>query len=137
MADPTITNVDLGSVVLDGAPASFQKDKLLTLAGADEIAAGTILAVDSVSLKFVLFVKGGSTNENGIPKAVLTYDASSTGAGDIRVEPLVAGRVKLERLIIDADGDASNIDQAVIDQLRDYGIVALSVQQLAQLDNQT
>ena len=49
---------------------------------------------------------------------------------------MVAGRVKKERLVIDADGDDSNIGPAVKDQLRDYGgIIALTVEQLAQLDN--
>lgn len=133
MANIEITNVDLGSVVVqDGV----FRDGLLTLAGADEIAEGTILARDSTSGNFVLYVIGGVTNENGIPKAVLTYDFSSTGAGDFPVRPLVAGRVNTQRLIVDADGDGSNLTEAILDELRDYGIVAQDVQQLAELDNQ-
>lgn len=112
------------------------KDEIITAAGADVFAAGTILARDSISLKLVLFVKGGSTNENGIPKAVLTQELEFTGAGDLTVKVLVGGQVRTSHLIIDADGDASNIDAAVLDELRDYGIVGLSTTQLAELDNQ-
>ena len=133
MSNLTITNVDTGNVILKDAKFD---DGLLTLAGADTIAEGTILARDSVSLKYVLYVKGGSTNENGIPKGVITYEAVSTGAGDIPVRVMVSGYVKQERLIIDADGDASNIDNAVRDQLRDYGIIPQSVNELNIQDNQ-
>jgi len=133
MANLTITNNDLGSVILKDAQHA---DGLLTLAGADTIVDGTILAVDSSSLKYVLFVKGGSTNENGIPKAVLTNEIVSTGAGDVYARPMISGEVRQERLVIDADGDASNVDQAVKDQLRDYSIVAVSVTELNILDNQ-
>ena len=49
---------------------------------------------------------------------------------------LVAGSYRKERLVIDADGDDSNIDAAVIDQLRDYGLTPIDVQELGILDNQ-
>jgi hypothetical protein len=116
----TKTTIDNGSVELEGGEF---RDELITFAGTDTFAAGTILARDSVSLKLVLFVKGGSTNQNGIPKAVLTYPVSRTGAGDVK------GRVLI------ADGTDANIDAAVIDQLRDYGIDPVDVQQLGALDN--
>ena len=44
MANPTITNVDTGSVALD--EAHFE-DGLITFAGADTFVAGTILALAS------------------------------------------------------------------------------------------
>lgn len=133
MANLTITNVDLGSVILkDG---EF-RDDLLTFAGAATVVEGTILARDSVSLKLVPFVKGGVTNENGIPKAVLTYDVTAAGAGDESIRDMVSGSVRAERLIIDADGDGSNVDAAVLDQLRDYSLVSIDVQELNILDNQ-
>lgn len=133
MSNITITNNDLGNVVL--MDAQF-RDGDITFAGADTLLEGTILAVDSVSQKFVPFVKGGVTNENGIPKAILTYEVTATGAGDIASRVGVAGSYRKERLVIDADGDASNVDQAVIDQLRDYGLVPIDVQELNILDNQ-
>ena len=134
MGDPVITNVDLGNVI--HANALF-RDELLTLAGNDIIAEGTILARDSVSKKLVLFVKGGATNENGIPKVVLTYLVNNTaGAGDTALRAMVSGEVRKERLIIDADGDGSNVDNTVLDQLRDYSIVPINVTELNGLDNQ-
>lgn len=133
MASVTKTTCDNGSIVTADSKSEF-RDELITFAGADDFAPGTILARDSSSLKLVLFVKGGSTNQNGIPKAVLTYPVSNSGAGDVKGRVLIAGSVKKERLIIDADGNDSNIDGAVIDQLRDYGINPISTQQLSTLD---
>ncbi len=133
MANLTITNVDLGSVILQDGQF---RDDLLTLAGAVTVLEGTILARDSVSLKLVPFVKGGATNENGIPKAVLTYEVVSAGAGDVAIRDMVSGSVRAPRLVIDADGDASNVDAAVIDQLRDFSLISIDVQELNILDNQ-
>lgn len=133
MADPVITNIDLGSY-----RHSYNKEQpdTLTLAGADTIAKGTILARDSVSGKLVLFVKGGATNENGIPKAILAEEITVTGAGDSSVRVTISGNVKKPYLIIDADGDDSNIDAVVKDQLSDYGITVLEVTEHGILDNQ-
>jgi hypothetical protein len=133
MANLTVTNNDLGTSILENA--KFQDD-VITFAGADTFAAGTILARDSVSLKLVLFVKGGVTNENGIPKVILTYDGVAAGAGDEQARVGVMGEYRKEKLIIDADGDDSNIDDAVKDQLRDYGLVPLEVTELNIQDNQ-
>tara|TARA_R110000764_G_scaffold92882_1_gene176393 strand:+ start:1331 stop:1732 length:402 start_codon:yes stop_codon:yes gene_type:complete len=133
MANLTITNVDLGSVILkDG---EF-RDDLLTFAGAATVLEGTILARDSGTLKLVPFVKGGVTNENGVPKAVVTYDVVAAGAGDESIRDMVSGSVRAERLIIDADGDGSHVDAAVLDQLRDYSLISIDVQELNILDNQ-
>jgi len=133
MANLEITNVDQGNVVL--ADGRF-RDELLTFGAGGTVVAGTILARDSSSLKLVPYVKGGITNENGIPKAVVTYDVTATAAGDVPIRALESGEVRAERLVIDADGDNSNVDAAVLDQLRDYKIVAQDVQQLSVLDNQ-
>jgi len=133
MPDPVITNNDLGSVIVKDAEF---RDELLTFAGADDLLEGTILARDSVSLKLVIYVKGGVTNENGIPKAILTYPVSAAGAGDEAVRAGVSGVYRKERLVIDADGDDSNVDNAVIDQLRDYGLIPLNVDELNIPDNQ-
>jgi hypothetical protein len=133
MANSTITNVDIGNVVLQDADF---RDELLTFGGAGTVLEGTILARDSVSGKLVPFVKGGVTNENGIPKAIVTYDVVGAGAGDVAIRAGVAGKYRKERLVIDADGDASNVDDVVIDQLRDYGLAPIDVQELGILDNQ-
>lgn len=134
MSNLTITNVDTGVVAL-AHPLSY-RDGLLTFAGADTLLAGTILARDSVSLKFVPYVIGGATNQNGIPKAVLTYEVTATGAGDVPIRAFVDGDVRKPRLIVDADGDGDNITEAILDQLRDYGINSVDSDSLSLLDNQ-
>lgn len=128
-----ITNNDLGNVVVK--PGEF-RDELLTFGGAGTVLAGTILARDSVSLKLVPYVKGGVTNENGIPKAIVTYPVTAAGAGDESIRAMSDGVVNNSRLVIDADGDASNVDGAVRDQLRDYALITVDVQELNILDNQ-
>lgn len=133
MSNLNITNIDIGNVIIESG--SFE-DNLLTFAGAATIKAGTILARDSVSLKLVPFVKGGTTNENGIPKVVITYAVIATGAGDIAVRALIAGIVNKSRLVIDADGDDTNVDAVVRDELRDYKIDVVEVAELNELDNQ-
>jgi hypothetical protein len=133
MSNLNITNVDTGNVIVK---SGVSEDNLLTFAGVATIKAGTILARDSVSLKLVPFVKGGVTNENGIPKAVITYPVTSTGAGDIAVRVLIEGVVNKSRLVIDADGDDTNVDAKVRDQLRDYDIDVVDVTELNKLDNQ-
>jgi hypothetical protein len=52
------------------------------------------------------------------------------------VRALNSGEVNAARLLIHVDGDDSNIDAPVIDQLRDYGITPIPVSQLSALDNQ-
>lgn len=133
MSNITITNLDTGNVLL--GEGEF-KDELLTFAGAATVVEGTILARDSVSLKMVPFVKGGVVNENGIPKSVLTYDVVAAGAGDESIRSLTKGNVRVPRLIIDADGDGSNIDAVVLDQLRNYAIISVDVDNNSVLDNQ-
>lgn len=128
----TVTNVDLGSAVLQDAEF---RDELLTFAGAGTVIEGTILARDSVSGNLVPYVIGGATNENGIPKAIVTYDVTATGAGNVPIRAAVAGSYRKERLVVDADGDDSNITSAILDQLRDYGLVAVNVSELGILDN--
>lgn len=132
MANAVFTDIDLGNVCLGD---NVFQDELLTVGGAVTVLAGTILARDSVSGKLVPFVIGGASNENGIPKAVLTYDATSTGAGDIAVRALIGGRVKKERLLEDGDGDGSNLTAAHFDSLRAVGIIPESTKQLGVYDN--
>lgn len=126
------TNIDRGPLILEGR--SFAEE-LLTFAGAATAKAGTILARDSVTEKLVLFVKGGTTDGNGIPKAVLTYEVVATGPGDRLVRVLTQGKLAKKRMVIHADGDDSAIDGAVLDQLRSYGITAEVIQELNYYDN--
>ena len=70
------------------------------------------------------------------PKAILTYDVSAASAGDVAARVAVTGQFRKERLIIDADGDDTNVTAAVLDELRSYGLVAQNVTELLDLDNQ-
>ncbi len=133
MPTSVITNVDTGSVILVGVA---DKDELLTFLGVATVVEGTILARDSATLKLIPYVKGGVTNDDGIPKAIITYDVTSVGAGDVPVRVMQAGTVDGSRLVINADGDGSNIDAAVLDGLRDYSMVTIDVTNLSILDNQ-
>lgn len=133
MANPTITNVDSGWVAISDWDVS---DELITFGAAGTLAAGTILARDTSTLKLIPFVKGGTTTGNGIPKAVLQYPVEAAGAGDVAARPLICGKVRKDKLIILADGDSTNVDKAVEDALRLTGFIVKSVTNLSQLDNQ-
>jgi hypothetical protein len=133
MSNITITNNDIGGVVL--FEPQYQDDTL-NFAADDTVLEGTILARDSVSKKLIPFVKGGSTNENGIPKAVLSYEVTAEEDDDVSVRVIVSGTLHLAKMVIHADGDNTNIDAVVKDQLRSYGIVAASSVELNDLDNQ-
>lgn len=132
MANITITNNDLGSVVKEHGD---YRDDTLTFTAADTYVAGTILARSSATLKLIAFVKGGVTNENGIPKTVLTQDVTVTAAGDVKVRVPQSGKFIKSRLVIDADGNSTNVDAAVVDQLRDYGLEVVNATELNIYDN--
>ncbi len=70
------------------------------------------------------------------PLMVLTYAITATGAGNEYARPMKEGTVRTERLVIDADGDASNVTAAILDELRSAGISAKSVTDDSVLDNQ-
>ena len=133
MSNLAITNISRAQVIVDGRQ---YKPDVFTFAAADTLAAGTILARDSVSGKLVFYVKGGATNENGIPKTIISYDVVAAAGGDVNVRVLADGVVRKEKLIIDADGDDTNVDTTVIEQLQDYNIAVEGAEDLAVLDNQ-
>ena len=85
--------------------------------------------------KLVPYIVAGAAGEQ-IPKAILTYDVVAAGAGDETIRDMVSGSVRGNKLIIDADGDNSNVTDAILDQLRDYTLVTIDVQELNILDNQ-
>jgi len=127
------TNNDLGSVVFRDP---IFKDEALTFSAAGTVLEGTILARDSSTGKLIPYVKGGSTSDNGIPKAVLTYEVTATASGDVQIRAAVGGIFKKGRLVIAADGDDTNIDNTVLDAMRLYGLNTETVQDLSVLDNQ-
>lgn len=137
MPNIKVENIDNGNVLFNAQTTVFNSDTL-TLAGETTAVEGTILARDTATLKLVPFVKGGTTNGNGVPSTVLTYNVtnSAVGAGDVAVRVPGAAKVYVNRLVIAADGDNSNVDAAVIDQLRDFSIIPAESADLTVLDNQ-
>lgn len=104
--------------------------------GATDFAVGDKFSLTvAANGKYVPFATDGAGGAQ-IPKAVLTYAVTAAGAGDVAIRAGIKGTYKLERLVIAADGDSSNIDSAVRDQLRDFGLVAANVTELNDLDNQ-
>ena len=126
--------IDLGSIILANGES---RDEIVTLNTVGTFLAGTLLARDSVSLKMVPYVKGGTVNDNGIPKAILLYDVEVTAPGDYGIRALVAGTVLGSRLIIDADRSNTNINRVVISQLQDYSGITVDVTDLSLLDEPT
>ncbi len=133
MANIEITNNDLGNVIFELIAA---EDGLLEFAGTNSFVEGTLIARNTSNDKFQLFAKGGVSNGNGVPVGVLTALTERTGAGDVAVRLAVTAKVIKQRLVIDADGNDSNIDGGVRDQLRQASIWPFDTTQLAQLDNQ-
>jgi len=110
--------------------------ELVVTEGATDFVAGDKFAVAVVANgKLLPFAIGGAAGV-GVPSQILTYEVSAAGAGDVAIRSLVSGRVRREKLIIDADGDGSNITDAIIDQLRNFTVVSTSVTELNILDNQ-
>lgn len=132
MPNLTTTDIDTGRVALGG---NHFESGVINFAGADVLAPGTILARHTGTLKYQLYVKGGSSNGNGVPVAVLTHELDVAAAGDVPVRPIVSGPVNKNRLVIDADGDDANIDATVRDLLRSTGIIPQDVSQLSLDDN--
>jgi len=120
-----VTNNNLGSVELFNT--TFDSI-LVKFAGADTFDAGTILAYDTADNTYVLYVPASNT-----PSAVLRDELVSTGAGNISQRAIVSGQVRRELLVVDGVGAVTEDDVVA---LRETGIVALRVEELANQDNQ-
>lgn len=139
LEDPNgmIVATDLRMTAGSGQATTFKAAGLqFTVTDATDFVAGDYFTLTvAADGKLVPFASDGVGGAQ-IPCAVLTYEASKTGSGNLPVRVLVAGEVKKERLVIDADGNGTNVNTTVIEQLREVGILAVSVAQLAGLDNQ-
>jgi hypothetical protein len=131
MANATFTDIDVGEVVIEEGGI---RDETLNLSTGAVHPKGTILARNTDTLKMQLYAKGGSSNGNGVPVAILP-EALDGASGDNRVRPMFTGKVNRFRLVIAADGDDSNVDATVLDLLQQVGIFAVDVTQLDKDDN--
>lgn len=103
--------------------------------GSADFAAGDIFTLPVVADgKLVPFDPAGAGGVQN-PLCVLPYELVAAGSGDKQARVLVSGKVNKNRLIIDADGDGSNITAEILDQLRSAGIESDPVTQLGEYDN--
>lgn len=128
MANPTTSNIDYGHFILGGEQFD---DHLLTFGAGATYLAGTVLARDTSTLKWVIYVVGGSANGNGTPRGVLAGDVTRADAGDMPARVLIKGDVNKKRLIVAAAGDDSTITKLIEDSLRTYMICPVTVTQLS------
>lgn len=96
----------------------------VAFAGTDTFVYGTIFSRSTASGKLALYVKGGATDGNGVPVAILLDSSiNRTGSGDVTgVLVLTSGKVRKDKLVIDADGNSTNIDAVVMSLLQSQGI---------------
>lgn len=128
MPNPTSTAVDQGFIALGD---NEFRDESVKFAGAATLLAGCIMARDTGDGTLVPFVIGGVAAGNGIPDSVLTEPLVATGAGNLPFRALISGRVNKSRLVVNADGNATNITGAIEATLRARNIVPVKVDQIA------
>lgn len=101
--------------------------------GATDFAAADFFTLTvAVDGDVVIFAEDGIGGAQ-IPSIVMTYETVATGVEDQAQRAMVGGQVRREKLVIDAGG---TVTDRIVDQLRDFGIVALSVKELNIQDNQ-
>lgn len=140
LEDPNGAQVasDLIMTVGAGAATVFEVEGLeftVTDGSTDFIVGDSFTLTVAADGKMLPFLKTGAGGVQ-VPSAVLTYDLTRTGAGNEPIRAMIAGSVRKERLVIDIDGDGSNVDDVVLDQLRQLGIVSIDTQELNIQDNQ-
>ena len=125
----TITNEDLSQVFCFDAT---YRTETLVFAGADVLAPGTIMARVTASGKLVpcnpVAIDG---TEN--PVAILDYEVTATGAGDIQARVGIAGKFRVGEILF--DGGAA-VTAAHLDQLRGVGLIPVVTHNVLGLDNQ-
>jgi len=105
--------------------------------GATDFAVGDTATLTVVADGDVVIFAVAGAGGAQIPSMILTYEAVATGAEDQAQRAMVSGQVRREKLVIDADGTpGSGITDDIVDELRDFGIIALSVDELNIQDNQ-
>jgi hypothetical protein len=129
MANLNITDRSTSGIVIFGT--TFENE-ILTATGAEIWPAGAVLGRVTADNKLVRFddtaVDGSQT-----PLAVLTVAVEFEGAGDRTERPAISGQVRRGKLV---DAYDTALDQAAIDMLRGFTIVALNTYQTSELDNQ-
>lgn len=108
------------------------EDAIITFPGASTFPAGAVLAKIDGTDEYQRF-NPGLADGREIPKAVLAFELTADGAGDLPVRVIISGRVRREDL---SDNLGAVLTQDAIDLLRDYTIIGQTTTQLSQEDNQ-
>jgi hypothetical protein len=140
LVDPNGTLVASDLIMTAGAGASTVFDAAgleftVTDAGTDFIVGDSFTLTVAADGKLVPFATDGAGGAQ-LPKAIVTFDVVAAGAGNEPIRAMVSGIVRKQRLIIDADGDGSNITDEILDLIRDFSLISIDVQELNILDNQ-
>ena len=139
LIDPNSSTVAVDLVMTAATPTTFVvagMTFLLTDGTADFIVGDYFTLTVAADGNMYLFATDGV---GGVQKPLMVFTGASlvvTASGDYVVRPMKTGGVRAERLVIDADGDATNVTAAILDELRSAGIYAQSVTDDSALDNQ-
>lgn len=129
MANLNISNRDISGLVIS---EPIYRDATATATATGTWPVGSVLGIITATGKYARYSAAASDGTE-VPKAVLAEELVITATGDQLIRPLIAGRVRQNKLV-DAAGAA--ITAAAVTQLRDYMIIAQPTKQLAIQDNQ-
>lgn len=117
-----------GTVVYSGNGMTFTITD-----GTTDFVAGDKFDLEITALnKWVIYDPAGVGGAEN-PRGVLTIETEAAGASDVSFRPLISGRVRTEKLVIDGGG---SITDEIKNKLRDYTIIALDIDEMNLLDNQ-
>jgi len=131
MATQPTTTIERAEMLIENR---WSRDAIITATGAITIKRGTLLARQTSTQKLIPYVKGGTTDGDGNFVAVALEEHVFTGAGDAAARPSFQGDYRKHLLIIQADGDATNIDDSVVDLMAARDCRARDVEQTAKTD---
>jgi len=103
----------------------------LNATGAITMVAGTVLGRITASGKLKEY-DAGAGDGSEIPLAVLQDEQVFAGAGDVAINAIVGGQVRLTSLVAHGVGA---LTQGEVDQLRDFTILARATRELSEFDN--
>ena len=123
MANREFINIDNSSICME---TPFTQDRIFTAADSTDVAAGTILKL--VGEKYELAESADTFD------AVLQYDLAVSTAGDLPIRPVLAGKVRADKIFLAAaPTTALTVSQKA--KLKTNGILAVDVEELSKFNN--
>jgi hypothetical protein len=126
-ADDDLEFPNLGFTITVTAPGGGSTD----FATSDVV---TMTTTAQTGTPLVLYDIDG-TNGAQVPVAILPYEVVMTGGGSVACSALVGGVVRKDKLVIDADGDDTNVNDHVMDLLANAGFTVQLNTDVSVLDN--